>query len=189
MSCNKVGIFACVALGTGLSVAWPASFLMASTSRNCFTEIERGRGQMITCEFPTRLTEEERRELRSLTRDMVHDASCFVSVSIDRAQVSAALVAENLEFTAPPQPVTCEVSTADKIYPITGTFTPRIVFQAGEAVQGTPGLADVAGVPGYLSWPVVQYVNRSANVRDGMLRVINGYRAYHLARQTMAGRR
>lgn len=157
--------------------------------RDCFTEIERGRGPVIACEFPTRLTEEERRDLKGLTRDMLRDARCVVAIRIDRAQIEAALAAPDLVFEAPPQPVTCEIDTAETAYPITATFAPRVVFQGGEAVQATPGLADVAGVPSYLAWPVVQYVNRSGSIRDGMLRIINGYRAHYEARRIMAGRR
>ena len=161
----------------------------APAGRDCFAEIERGRGPMIACEFPTRLTEEERRDLGRLTRDMLRDARCVVAIRIDRAQIEAALAAPDLVFEAPPQPVTCEIDTADMAYPITATFAPRVVFQGGEAIEATPGLADVAGVPSYVAWPVVQYVNRSGSIRDGMLRIINGYRAHDEARRIMAGRR
>jgi hypothetical protein len=78
-------------------------------------------------------------------------------------------------FTSPPQPVTCTIDTAKGALTITGTFAPRVVFKGGIAVEGSPGLADVEGVNGYLAWPVIQYVNRSARIRDGMLGMINAY--------------
>lgn len=113
----------------------------------------------------------------------------MVAIAIERAQVEAALQAPDLVFEAAPQPVACEVSTTEKAYQITATFAPRVVFRAGEAVEATPGLAGVVGVPNYLAWPVVQYVNRSGSIRAGMLEAINNYRAAHQARRTMAGRR
>lgn len=187
MGLGRMSIAAGAALLAVGDAGWCAT--AAAAGRDCFAEIERGRGPVLTCKFPTRLTDDEKRDLRSLTRDVLLDARCVVSISIERDQVTTALTATDLEFAALPQPVTCEVVTADKVYPITGTFAPRVVFRDGEAVEATPGLADVVGVPGYLAWPVVQYVNRSGSIRDGMLQAINGYRAYHAARRTMAGRR
>ncbi len=187
---GPAGVFATLNMST-LIVAGAAltAARAAPAGRDCVAEIERGRGPVIVCEFPTRLTDEERRDLKGLTRDMVQDVRCVVSIRIERAQVEAALAAPDLVFEAPPQPVACEVDTADTVYPITATFAPRVVFQGGDAVQATPGLAQVAGVPGYLAWPVVQYVNRSGSISDGMLRIINGYRAHYEARRIMAGRR
>lgn len=184
MGLAAVAVAVAIAVVAGWSVAGSAS-----TGRSCFVEIERGRGAVIACEYPTRLSEVERRELRSLTRDMLQDARCLVSIRIERREVEAALAAVDLVFEAPPQPIACEIVTPDTVYPITGTFAPRVVFQNGAAVDAAPGLADVAGVPGYLAWPVVQYVNRSGSIRDGMLRAINDYRAYYEAQRTMARRR
>lgn len=193
MGSSEVGSVCRIALaaiaGSVAIAAGTISVHAASAGRDCFVEIERGRGPVLSCEFPTRLTEQERADLKRLTREMVQDAQCVVSINIERSQVTAALLADHLEFVAPPQPVACEVFTPDKVHQITGTFAPRVRLQAGEVVEGTPGLANVVGVPSYLAWPVIQYVNRSASVRDGMLRVINGYRAYYQAKRTMAGRR
>ncbi len=86
-------------------------------------------------------------------------------------------------FAAPPQPVRCELETSDKPITIEATFAPRVVIKDGVAVDATPGLANVTGVNSYLAWPVVEYVNRSATVRDEMLKMINAYLSMRVARR------
>ena len=154
--------------------------------RNCFYQLDRGRGSDIVCDHPALLTDQERTELRRYTRDLVQDASCLVSVRIDRRLVEAAIAAAEHEFKAPPQRVICTVHTRDSAMPITGTFAPRVLIKDGRAVEATPGLADVQGVHAALAWPVVEFVNRSATIRDGMLSMINGYLE---RRRQPAGRR
>ena len=144
-----------------------------AAGRDCFREIERGRGPDIVCEFPTRLTDDERRDLRRITRDLLLDANCVVSIRIQRRDLDAALAAEDEVFEAPPQPVRCEIATRERVVPITGTFTPRVTFAAGRAVEATPGLDGVEGVPAMLAWPVLQSVTRAGSIQDGMIAAIN----------------
>ena len=115
--------------------------------------------------------------MQRLTRGLLQDASCRVQVQIARSLVAPALTAADYDFTAPPQPVTCEIKTKKSVIPLTGTFAPHVVFKAGEAMDATPGLADIKGVNSYLAWPVVQYVNRSPGVRRDMLAIINAYKS------------
>lgn len=149
---------------------------------DCFWQVEHGRGTVIDCLFPTRLTDQEKSDLRRLTRERLHDATCVVAIRIARSVLTEAITAEEHDFTAPPQPVRCELVTSDSRISISGTFAPRIVIKAGEAVDATPGLSNVEGVPTYLSWPVVQYVNRSPAIRENVLKFINAYRAHLAAR-------
>jgi hypothetical protein len=100
-----------------------------------------------------------------------------VEVKIDRALVAPALGTADYEFTAPPQPVTCEIKTNASVITISGTFAPTVTFKDGVAVEGSPGLANVTGVNAYLAWPVVQYVNRAPGIRRDMLAMINAYKS------------
>jgi hypothetical protein len=144
--------------------------------RDCFSELERGRGTEIRCVFPTRLTEQEKAELKRITRDLLQDATCVVDIAIERALVSTALAEADHVFEPPAQPMRCEIATRQEPIVITGEFRPRVVFRGGRAVEASPGLGQVQGVSAVLAWPVVQYVNMSATVRDGMLAAINAYR-------------
>jgi hypothetical protein len=140
---------------------------------NCFWQLVHGRGTDLVCEHKAWITEEERADLKKLTREILQDVRCTVSINIKRVLVDDALELTDHVFQAPPQPVACEIATKDSALPITGTFAPRVVIKEGKAVEATPGLADVKGVTGVLSWPVVQYVNRAPGVRNEMLRMIN----------------
>ena len=175
---------ACCALAVCLATAALAPSATADANadafaaqRRCFTELAQGKSRDVVCEYPAILTDEERDELRKLTRQYLQDAQCMVSIRIERARVAQALVAPDLVFDVPPQPVKCELRTKDSVIPITGTFAPKVTIKGGEAVHATPGLTDVVGVNSYLAWPVVQYVNRAPSIRREMLRMINQYRA------------
>lgn len=156
-------------------------------SGDCFAQLEQGRGPEIVCEFPTRLTGQEQKDLQRITRDVLQDARCTVSIRVDRALVETALTADDHVFTVPPQPMRCEIQTRETVMVIMGSFSPRVVFARGQAVEATPGLTDVQGVTAVLSWPVVQYVNRSSTIKDGMLAAINAYRAHRAARASAGG--
>ncbi len=96
---------------------------------------------------------------------------------ISHSLVAPGLTAADSDFTAPPQPVACEIKTKKSLIPISSTFALHVVFKAGEATDATPGLSHIEGVNSYLAWPVVQYVNRSNGIRRDMLAIINAYRA------------
>lgn len=143
---------------------------------DCLAQLTVGDAKEIVCEVPLRMGEKEIADLKRVTRDVFQEAQCTLTVRIQRQLVSDAVVKADHVFEAPPQPVACEVKTAKKVYPVRFSFAPRVVIREGIAVEASPGMADVSGVPSVLSWPVVQYVNRSGTVRDGMLQVINAYR-------------
>jgi hypothetical protein len=182
------GLVLAAALAAGLGALSAAAAAVAGepTKRpevnNCFWELARGQGSELVCAYPAGLAEQERSEQRRLTRERLQDARCTVSIRIARAVVARALNEPDHVFQAPPQPVVCEITTRTKPFTIEATFAPRVVIKDGIAVDATPGLADVTGVNGYLAWPVVQYINRSATVRGGMLEMINSYLALRLAR-------
>lgn len=132
----------------------------------------------ISCDYTVLLTDEERFDLRRLTRGRLQDANCRVTVRIDRSIVQPALTEANHIFNAPPQPVVCTIQTRDTTFDVTGTFAPNVTFKDGLAVTATPGLANVKGVNSYLAWPVMQYVNYSPGIRRDMLAIINAYRAH-----------
>jgi hypothetical protein len=143
----------------------------------CLNALEDTAKPAVTCSYWALLSDDEREDLRRLTRGVLQDASCKVEVSIDRKLMTEALATGDTTFDAPPQPVTCEIKTSSSVMPVAGTFAPHVVFKDGVATDGTPGLANVTGVNAYLAWPVVQYVNRAPGIRRDMLAMINAYKA------------
>ena len=154
----------------------------------CFRQLVDGRGSEIVCELPTRLTDRERDDLRAVTRDPGLDVTCKVSIRIARKLVEDAVRATGPHvFTAPPQPVACDIVTKSGKIPIKAQFAPRVVFDNGKAIDGSPGLQQVGGASSAIAWPVIQYVNRSGVTRQTMLKVINALKEQHGAKLT--GRR
>ena len=145
--------------------------------RNCFYVLSKGTGDTIQCMYPAWLTAEEREDLKRLTRGYLEDARCRIDVRIERRVVEEALKAADHVFEAPPQPVVCEITTPKSVFPIEGTFSPKVVFKGDQAVEATPGLANVKGVNPYLAWPVTHYLNNAERIKSAMLRMINAYRA------------
>lgn len=152
----------------------------------CFHQLVYGTSEELVCQHPVWMTDEERADVKRLTREYLLDAHCLASVKIARSKVDAALVASDTEFISPPQPVVCEVVTSSGHMPIKATFSPRVVFKGGFAVSATPGLGDVEGINKYLAWPVIQYVNRADRIETAMLAMINAYRTYRAKAQETA---
>ena len=149
----------------------------AAAARDCLMELSRGRSPDFACTWPAALRDKEREDLKRLTQNNLQDARCAVAVKIERRIVMEALDASDFVFQSPPQPVDCEIEMkGGQVVPITATFSPRVVFKDGQAVDGTPGLSNIKGVNGYLAWPVEHYVNRAPGVKKEMLRMINLYR-------------
>lgn len=147
------------------------------TLGSCLKAVSHQQGDEILCDYMALLTDEERDDMRRLSRGLLQDASCLVTIRIARALVEPALTAQDHVFQSPPQPVKCDIKTKNGGgFPITATFAPVVTFKAGLAVAGTPGLANVEGINSYLAWPVVVYVNRSARIRNAMLEIINIYK-------------
>ncbi len=145
--------------------------------RNCFYVLAKGSGDTIQCMYPAWLTDEERADLKRITRGFLEDARCRIDVRIERRQVEDALAAADHVFEAPPQPVVCEITTPKSTFAIEGTFAPKVVFKGGEAVEATPNLANVTGINPYVAWPVVHFINTADRIKGPMLRMINAYRA------------
>lgn len=165
-----------IAAGTGPGTICHAGGSTAKLSEDCFDELENGKGSEIACEFPLRLTEQERQDLKRITRDYMHDLTCTMTVRIARAKVEEAIRATDLVFQSPEQPVKCTVNTGSSVFDVTGSFSPRVVFKGDKAVQGSPGLGNVTGVSRALWWPVALYVNYGPGMRSGLLQVVNAYR-------------
>ena len=150
----------------------------AALPEDCLKELDSGTEEEIACQFPMRLSPEEKAELEKGSRGYVKDVSCTLTVRIARAAIDTAVSAAEHVFQSPEQPVVCTVTTHKSTFDITGTFAPSVVFKNDVAVEATPGLGNVKGVTRVLSWPVVQFVNRWPSVRAGMLQVVNAYRAH-----------
>ena len=145
--------------------------------RNCFYQLLEDTGPQIDCEHPAWLTEEEKTDLKKLTREYLLDARCKIKIAIERAKVDAALVGSDLTFESPPQPMTCVLTTSSGEMTISGTFSPKVTFKDGIAVTATPGLANITGINKYLAWPVVHYINNASRIGEPMKLMINAYRA------------
>jgi len=157
---------------------------------DCFSSLRQtsGRGGRLVCEHRAWMTDEERADLAKLTRGYLLDATCVVSVDIERALIDEGLAASDRTFDIPPQPVVCALETSGGPMTIAGTFAPKVVFKEGFAVDATPGLGNVTGVNSYLAWPVVAYVNGAARIKGEMATMINAFRAA-LAKRQQAGLR
>jgi hypothetical protein len=160
-------------LGTPAVAGQPAT---GGGLRACLDSVRQTTPE-ISCEYTVLLTDQERADMRRLTRERLQDASCRVTVRVSRDLVQPALTEANHIFNAPPQPVVCTIKTRDSTFDVTGTFAPQVTFKDGVAVTATPGLANVEGVNRYLAWPVVQYVNHAPGIRRELISIINVYRA------------
>jgi hypothetical protein len=160
---------------------------LIAAEKDCLRQLVEGRGTRIVCEHPVRMIDAELADLRRATRDLVQDASCTMSVDIERRLVVEAAAASEHVFTAPPQPVSCEVRTSSATLPITFTFAPSVEIKGGIAVKASPVMAGVEGVSPILAWPVVVFVNSSQRIEQGMLEVVNAYLA-RFGRVRAAGR-
>jgi hypothetical protein len=160
----------------------PASALAAtpgSGQLDCFADLMRGTTEEIVCNFPLQPSAAERAELEKASRGYVKNAQCTVSIRISRAAVLSAVHTPDYEFVSPAQPVQCEVTAHLKaqpsVVPIAATFAPKVKIKDGKAIDATPGLADVTGVPRALSWPVEAWVNSGIGIKSNMLQVINAW--------------
>ena len=147
--------------------------------RDCVDQLLKENGREIACRLPLQMSEKELAELRKASRDILKDASCVLTIRIERALIGNAVAnAEKHVFESPPQPVACEIRTNETMIPVTFTFAPRVEFKDGQAVKATPGMANVSGVSRLLSLPVVAFVNSSRHVETGMLETVNAYLRY-----------
>ena len=142
---------------------------------DCWYQFFDAVGPRIACSFPAIMEDKDRAEIRKLTRDVLQDARCAVTIDIERAPVEDAVKSPDTTFTVPPQPVACEIVTGRGKLSVTFTFAPKIQIKAGTAVKATPGMDHVSGVNSWLAWPVVVYINASGSIQDVMLRVVNAY--------------
>lgn len=183
-SCGRPALqLAVVVLALGIPAISSGTAQPARRDLECFRQLIDGKGTDIVCELPTRLTQRERDDLRAVTRDPGFDVTCNVSIRIARKLVEDAARATGAHvFTSPPQPVECEIVTKAGKIPIKAQFAPRVVFENGKAVDGSPGLQQVGGASAAIAWPVIQYVNRSGVTRQTMLKVINALKDQHGAK-------
>lgn len=178
MSSRSAAIVCFLVVLAGVGQQATAAGSKGELPEDCFEELENGKGVEIACQFPLRLTDQERQDLKRITREYMHDLACTMTIRIARAKIEEAIQATDLVFQSPEQPVTCTVTTKDSKFDVTGTFSPKVVFKADKAVQGSPGLGNVKGVSRALWWPVALYVNYGPGMRSGLLQVVNAYRDY-----------
>lgn len=154
---------------------------------SCIRDLVRGRGAEIVCDLPLRPNEAETAEMQKQSRGLLKGAACKVSIRIARSAVEAAIRNPDHEFVAPPQPVACDVTTVgrsgDMQLPIAATFAPKVTIKDGKAVDATPGLDNIQGVPGPVSWPVQYWVNSGTYVKGQMLQIVNAW-LDHLRNET-----
>ena len=180
----RVGRFAMIVCGACCATSWSGVAAAQSTapapalSDDCFAEVETGTGPEIACFFPLQPSAEERAELEKGSRGYVKDFKCRLTVRIARSEIDKALAAVDYSFKSPEQPVVCTITTHKSTFDVTATFAPEVTFKNGQAVSATPGLGNVKGITRVISWPVVQFVNRWPSVRDGMLTIVNAYKAH-----------
>ena len=155
--------------------AAPSGSIVLDEESDCFAQLTFGRSEMIDCSFPALMSAEDRASIRRMTRELFKDARCTITVKLARRIIDEAMREPDSDVKLPPQSVDCEVETSKGVWPITFSFAPTVVFEAGAATKASPGMGDVKGVNSWLAWPVVEYVNRSGTIEEVMIRVINAY--------------
>ncbi len=142
---------------------------------DCWVQFMESDSKEISCSFPALMEPEDRESIAKLTRQMFKDASCQITIKLERVLIDEAIKAPDLAFVAPAQPVACEVKTSRSDLQVAFTFSPKITIKGGKAVKATPGMGGVTGVNSWLAWPVVAYINSTGSIQDVMLRVVNAY--------------
>lgn len=175
-SCAAQSLTVIGALAGALLLASPLSAAGEETppSPDCFQAFLEEAGEEIRCVFPTRMSADERAEVAKVTRGLLKDASCEVQIKLPRKLVADALAATGDHvFEAPAQTSHCEVVTAKATFPVDMTFAPKVTFEDGVAVEATPNLDNVTGVPKALWWPVAYWVNSSSMIEEATLKIVN----------------
>jgi len=144
-------------------------------TRDCFWQLTRGNGDKIQCDFPVRMTPEELKKVREITRGVLTDAHCNMVVDIDRSLIDDAVNTPDHTFEPPAQPVTCHINTTKKNFSLELFFKPRVLFKDGKAIEATPGMGAPTRTTRIISWPVREWVNTSEEIEDAMVRIINAY--------------
>ena len=151
----------------------PNAAAKSAVSEDCFDELENGTGAELVCKFPMRLSPDEQKELEKGSRGYIKNLTCTLDIRIARSLLEEPVDKKDYVFESPEQPVACQVETYKSTIDITATFAPRIEIKDYKAVTATPGLANVKGVSRFISWPVVQFINRWPSIRSGMVQVVN----------------
>ncbi len=159
------------------NAASPAPSAQTPTQQeaDCWVQFMESDSKEISCALPALMEEEDRASIAKLTRELFKDASCQITIKLERAMIEDAVKTPDVSFVTPPQPVACEVKTSRGDLPVAFTFAPKIEIKGGKAVKANPGMGNVTGVNSWLAWPVVAYVNGSGSIQDVMLRVVNAY--------------
>lgn len=146
------------------------------SSKDCFWQLLHGTGA-IDCAVPLRLSDEEKKELRKITRSYMQDVSCDLKIKLKRSYVVEVETKAEGDVTIPAQNVSCTVIGKKSSSPITFSFAPKLSFKDGQAVKASPQMGQIKGLSKIISWPVKQWVNRADMIEKPLLRVINAYRA------------
>ena len=171
-------------------MAWPLAAAAEDAeppSPDCFEAFLSETGEEIRCVFPTRMSADEKAEIEKVTRGLLKDASCEVEIKLPRKLVAEALAATGDHvFEAPAQNSRCEVVTAKATFPVAMTFAPKVTFKAGIAIEATPNLDNVTGVPKALWWPVAYWVNSSSMIEETTLKIVNAVKRRYGTQQATA---
>ena len=161
--------------GLPVAEAAPPSQTPEQMEADCWQQFMESRSPEISCGFPAVMEKADREQVQKITRQLLKDAQCQITIKLERALLDAAVEAPDNTFIAPPQPVACEIDTSRGKLPVAFTFAPKIEIKGGKAIKATPGMANVTGVNSWLAWPVTAYINASGSIQDVMLRVVNAY--------------
>lgn len=170
-------------IATLTAAAAPVSAAAEDRSADCYDQLEHGTAAEISCRVPLRLSPAEQAELEKGSRGYVKNVACLMTITLARAEIDAAIQADDIVFQSREQPVQCTVTTHKSTFDVTATFAPRVVIKGGVATEASPGLGNVKGVSRVLSWPVVQFVNRWPSIRSGFIQVVDAYRAHKRKQQ------
>lgn len=110
--------------------------------------------------------------MNRLTAGLMRDTACQVRVSVARETVMQALLAAGT-VKLPEQPAACAVATGGRPILTEFTLAPSVTFFAGEAIEASPGIGNLRGLPPSLANNLQVWLNSSTLVEAALLRGIN----------------
>ncbi|MEQ9640610.1 MAG: hypothetical protein RIM84_11360 [Alphaproteobacteria bacterium] len=140
--------------------------------QDCIDSLGERGGETVTCVASFELSPALRDQVARLTAGFMRDTACQVQVQVPRQMVVQALLAAGT-VALPAQPVACAIATGGKAILTRFSLAPSVSFFAGEAIEASPGIADLTGLPPSVARAMQDWLNDSPLVEAALLRGIN----------------
>ena len=143
-----------------------------SARSSCIEKLQNPSLKNIDCTLDFYLDKRTQQSLQGNTAGMIRNAACKTRISIAKKIIFTALLNEKV-LQVPRQPVSCNIYSIGEPLPTKFHIAPKIKFAGGKAVQATPGMSHVLGLPEMLAKLLTDWVNSSQAVESAMLHEVN----------------